>query len=672
LPRESGTCTRCPTECRLSSSTEPWKARISIRLIVDQHGNPLEKPTTQPFGEAILSNKLVEERIKRAQLAILNPGTPVADFLKVKLPFSQTNETRFSKNSIILDISGPDVEDLAFVDLPGIIVSGSADGYDNDIEAVENLVGSHIDNPNCLILLAVACETDPENQRGRHLARRYDPGGERTIPVLTKPDRIDRGDENSWLEMMRNQKEKFKHGWYCVKQPGTAELQEKITWDQARQNEHEFFQYSAPWSDAGDLNERLGTQKLSAALGQKLFNLIVKRLPGVSDELQDQLDYTLNELDRLPPDIGEDPVAELLTLIRKFDHRIEGVIEGSVANGLGVVQSATDAYERFTMEIGSETPRFRPFLQRDAPNGEFQEFPAVLELDRLDTKDMKGDILYLDDVLQKAKRSVSRELPGNYPYTVKVDLVKRYLQHWERPSKALVQEVETRLRKELRKVVETEFAEHVHGGLQLAVWNVVDECIRTLSEATRIRVEEAHTMEQNAPTTRRDSYFRYYRNLYLEHYRVHYQKAGQGEGFFDRLANGKLPNPQIVDTILAHFALAGVGNITTADLLKLAPYSENDAALEIMAEVRGYYHIAMQRYIDKIPMLIDHLLVFKLKEVIPHALMTKLPFGKPDQGTLCGDLLKQADDVIAKRKELKGRKARLEKAREELNRLWVG
>lgn len=78
--------------------------------------------------------------------------------------------------------------------------------------------------------------------------------------------------------MMRNQKEYFKHGWYCVKQPGTAELRERITWDQARENERNFFQRTAPWSTVEfDLKERLGTEKLSAALGQKLFALIVKR-----------------------------------------------------------------------------------------------------------------------------------------------------------------------------------------------------------------------------------------------------------------------------------------------------------------------------------------------------------------------------------------------------------
>ena len=110
---------RCPTECRLSSSEGIWHAQVSIRLVVDMHGNPLQRPTLQRFGDIITSKTRVEERIKRAQLAILNPSTPAEDFLTADLPYSGTNESRFSKNSICLDISGPGVDDLAFVDLPG-------------------------------------------------------------------------------------------------------------------------------------------------------------------------------------------------------------------------------------------------------------------------------------------------------------------------------------------------------------------------------------------------------------------------------------------------------------------------------------------------------------------------------------------------------------------------
>ena len=100
----------------------------------------------------------------------------------------------------------------------------------------------------------------------------------RNAAVLTKPDRIDPGDEGKWLDMLRNRTEKFKHGWFCVRQPGLTQLQSRITPEEARRNEQQFFDTSRPWSNAEpDLRARLGAKSLSKALGQKLFDVIAKR-----------------------------------------------------------------------------------------------------------------------------------------------------------------------------------------------------------------------------------------------------------------------------------------------------------------------------------------------------------------------------------------------------------
>lgn len=131
---------------------------------------------------------------------------------------------------------------------------------------------------------------------------------------------------------------------------------------------------------------------------------------------------------------------------------------------------------------------------------------------------------------------------------------------------------------------------------------VVEECIRSLSDATKVRVDEAYRMEQHAPTTRRERHFFYYRNHYLDHYRVHYQSSLQGEGFFVKLANGTLQDREKVSEILGNFLDAGVVDLKETDLLKLAPYSEDEAALEIMAEARAYYHSTSVRYIYTHPL----------------------------------------------------------------------
>lgn len=60
----------------------------------------------------------MEERIRRAQRAILNPSKPSRQFLEDTEEVNDP-ELSFSSNCVSLQISGPDVADLSFCDLPG-------------------------------------------------------------------------------------------------------------------------------------------------------------------------------------------------------------------------------------------------------------------------------------------------------------------------------------------------------------------------------------------------------------------------------------------------------------------------------------------------------------------------------------------------------------------------
>ena len=108
-----------PTECRLISSPEPWQCIITLRFITDVNGQPLRQIRNEPFGGVIHEKRHVEERIRRAQRALLNPSTGLRDFLEGHDEDPLDRELSFSKNCVCLEISGPDVADLSFVDLPG-------------------------------------------------------------------------------------------------------------------------------------------------------------------------------------------------------------------------------------------------------------------------------------------------------------------------------------------------------------------------------------------------------------------------------------------------------------------------------------------------------------------------------------------------------------------------
>jgi hypothetical protein len=148
------------------------------------------------FGPTICNKAEVEERIRRAQRAILNPSTEARNFLQGDDEDPEQQQLKFSNNCVSLQISGRDVGMLAIVspslrnsthclekriyhlsvcwpsshacgmtltvivDLPGLIASVGKGGNANDIELVKNLVTSYISRPNCLILSTVACESE--------------------------------------------------------------------------------------------------------------------------------------------------------------------------------------------------------------------------------------------------------------------------------------------------------------------------------------------------------------------------------------------------------------------------------------------------------------------------------------------------------------------------------
>lgn len=80
------------------------------------------QPRILQFGGVIYDESQVEERIRHAQRAILNPSKSMELFLNESETGNEKghSESTFSSNCITLQISGPDIADLSFCDLPGI------------------------------------------------------------------------------------------------------------------------------------------------------------------------------------------------------------------------------------------------------------------------------------------------------------------------------------------------------------------------------------------------------------------------------------------------------------------------------------------------------------------------------------------------------------------------
>jgi len=136
LPRGTGTVTRCPYQITTSAAKDGsilWSCTITLHRQYSY--SPTHKAgrdpkkfdrwakedSLNPYEFATINDKnLLEEMLRRAQLAILNPGMHPAEFQGGR-PVSQQTQVGFSPNVISLKIVGPELPELSFFDLPGAI-----------------------------------------------------------------------------------------------------------------------------------------------------------------------------------------------------------------------------------------------------------------------------------------------------------------------------------------------------------------------------------------------------------------------------------------------------------------------------------------------------------------------------------------------------------------------
>ncbi|KIM19796.1 hypothetical protein M408DRAFT_334259 [Serendipita vermifera MAFF 305830] len=660
LPRAKGTCTRCPIECRLSRSSSSWSCEVYLRV--------LRQMKEIQFGSALTTKAGVEDRIRRAQLAILNPSRKASEFLGDlgRADVDINNELSFSSDLISVRISGKEVDDLSFVDLPGIIASVRDGGKEADIEQVRNLVTEFIKKPSCLILLVVSCETDIENQGARRLAKQVDPSGKRTIPVLTKPDRIAVGEHPSWLRLLSNEQERFKHGWHCVKQSNQQQLDSGISWSDARQNETDFFNSTEPWASLGEIiKSRLGTQYLTGALGTILFDLICQRLPGLLVEVQLKVRHIQDDIADLPAKPSGDPVSMIWKMKAAFEKDVKQLIEGIPEAGIaGLIQTFRRERESFREAIFKQAPDFQPYSKPASVLSKLGTESRQTLLSHT-TTGQNGDeealepsglraantSVYLDEVLHMARHAITRELPHNYPYAVKKHYVSRFTKQWPKPAHKLFEDTEHHLQKELRTLVLQHFSAFSSGGLTDTIWRTVLEQLKNCKERTLQKMQECIALEHEEPVTVNEHYLADYKRKFQSRYKAARKIHIEHSPNLQNLVDGGYQNTSTMRNALVHLAEMGLNDVQKDDLLRLIPSDSADTAIEIMAEVRAYYQVAFKRFVDYIPMIIDFELLKGFDRTLDDALFKGMALGEDQLRQRCEAFLKE-DPAIVRRREL--------------------
>ncbi|KAG8714550.1 hypothetical protein FRC08_011771 [Ceratobasidium sp. 394] len=677
LPRATGTCTCCPTECRLSFSTEPWSCTVHLRFLKDENGNDISPVRNITFGGVITDKDQVEDRLRRAQLAILNPGVNATSYLGDIIPTTSSDAVAFSENFVSVEISGPDVTNLSFCDLPGIIANVREGSDEGDIDLVKRLVTSYIRKDSCIILLTVTCETDYENQGARSLAKQYDPQGKRTIGVLTKPDRIEKGEEQKWLGFIRGETEVLSKGWFCVKQPSPSELEKNLTWREARAREEEFFMTHEPWSSQMiTVRQHFGTARLTSRLSEILSDHIAKRMPSLLNEIHRLHQGTMESLRALPDEVSDDPAAEVLNLVMKFHRQVEMHVEG-IPDGDGLIQQIRTVQDKFRQAIRHSAPDFRPF-KRPSNDEEKEKDPKMPdaaflnEEESAEVEDISDRTLFEDDVSKLSDQAVTRELPKNVPFIVKRELIKSFVDMWGGPTITLLEDVERILSVYMRRLVDSCFKQHSYGGLHNAVGAIVAERIMGCREYADAQTQFALNIENNQTFTTNVHYLADYKEKFTSYYQS-VRKAQQGENTFVKgLAEGlgiESDFSKSMAEVVAHLSKMGLP-VQPRDLAKLLNSDPGEEVIDIMAEVRAYYQVAYKRFVDIIPMTVDETLIRGFSRGLEKRLFEGLGVSGDNAKEHCAAFLAHSHEITLEREMLKTRRDRLNLAKQEISGIW--
>ncbi|KAG8981461.1 hypothetical protein FRB90_007245, partial [Tulasnella sp. 427] len=620
LPRSSGTCTRCPMECRLQYSTT-WSCRVVLRFQYDSLGKLRTDMKEVQFGSDIFDKSEVTTRLKLAQRAILNPDISPASILSEEVQ-PNPDALTFSENCVCVRVAGPNVPDLYFYDLPGVISNVSDGGKEKDIELVDKLAESYLSKRNCLVLLVISCDTDFENQKaGRLVLKKKDRTlKDRTVGVLTKVDRIQPGDENRWLQILGGEELVLKNGWYCVKQRGPKELEAGVTWEDAKQQEEEFFATAEPWCYIQtSLTGRVGSEALSLKLGKMLSSLVSKELPAIQTKVVHHLADAKSSLAKLGPVNTEHPQTEVIRLLQEFASILASHIGGvpthpasappaagdsSRKPSVGIINALNKSYNRFRQRIRDTAPQFRPWSSKN------DEEPEVMEDMKIDDDllNAPGDMVYyLDEVMDMAQQYRTRELPGNFPFSVKEILISSSTNQWREIATECFQEVADNLTDHVMRLINSHFGRYAHGGLEDDIKEVIVTHMKDLANAALQKVEGLCQTEE-FPYTQNDHYFFDYRSKLLLRYKAAHLQSNSQSGVIQSLQDhdsskkprrsGDETHWQNINDILSGLATIGIPGIVASDLIKLLPDDNMGPAFEIMAEVRAYFQVAYKRFSD--------------------------------------------------------------------------
>jgi len=628
-------------ECRLvqTNPSSLWAAQIYIRRVDSEE---------VAFGPHLTDGNILDDMLRRAQRAILNPNENPEQYLDPSTPSKDINALSFSPDVVVVKISSPEVADLTFIDLPGVIQTVGVGENQSDIDMIKGLVDHYIAQENTLILLALSMKDDLQNQAANGMARRADPGGRRTIGVITKSDTAHGQDRETWLSRLEGRLDPLHHGYYATKQPGQEGI--KLSFDEAREQETAFFR-EQPWVDE-KYAERVGVPALIPRLSSLLSQLIENSLPNLKQKARKLLDKAVADLKKLPPPPSDHPLSDLMNLVEPFCREVHTwIVEPKPDQDL--IRLCRMEYAKFKATISATHPQFMPFPKHSPEATSTWQITLEKEDDHIkpaSSPDLKMD---LNDVSDHIDNCIGWELPLEIPAIALPQLLKKYQCYWKTFCTKYFVNVQNLTETRLLTLAESHFARH--SILLVAVKQAMKSRVKDHQTTMKKKIEDLLSLE-SIPFTLNDEYYVRKKEEYLKKFKyavalpaVNYDQVEEGGVEIDEVeispTPATVPSPRSRD-VLTPYALERPVPV------KFPRYWDSyEREITMMAKCEAHFRVAYKRIIDAFPRETNEFFLKSLSQGLQHFLI----------GYICTDgsdpvakakLYLQEDPVIAKNREL--------------------
>ena len=316
--------------------------------------------------------------------------TEVAKFLSDGQ--DDVKKTTVTEEPVMIEVEGPDCENLTLVDLPGII-------HDNaqTKTAVVNMIKKYIEPDQTLILVVTEASKDDEMHTALTLARDFDPEGERTLRVLNKFDVFDSDESRKRAQDLVYKTQKDTLGCHAVVcRPEGKEYKAK------KEEEHK-------WDSAP--SDRFGIQALQKRLPVLLSELIRKNLPTLQQQIRAVKQEKMHVLEK----IGSAPPSrtvffkKIRAYLREIYERLRKMSQGPVRE---MYESLQDTKDFITMEKVEDE-----FYHDYFAPAVFQGIPTFKRLQKLQVYDSWQPIVnkLCSDCERVAEECIVVDLTGANP-----------------------------------------------------------------------------------------------------------------------------------------------------------------------------------------------------------------------------------------------------------------